>query len=219
MKKRSYILMTYALAILLGVALFLTSERVQRAERIYDDIQEKLTTEREAYHILQTEWTYLNRPDRLEDLAATHLKLTPLKPDATLTSVVNLPEFVQPVETEKSVVTAEIANAVAPASGTNNDANDDTNIAPSSPVIASTNNMTSDTSTSTLTAEATPTPASAIIPVSAPASSVQKATVARPQQTVSKKSQRAHRNTSTAGVTFYQYMNRASSPKASGGAR
>ena len=111
MKKRSYTLMTYALAILLGVALFLTSERVQRAERMYDDIQEKLTTEREAYHILQTEWTYLNRPDRLEDLAATHLKLTPLKPDATLTSVVNFPEFVQPVETEKSVVTAEIANA------------------------------------------------------------------------------------------------------------
>lgn len=181
--------MTYALAILLGVALFLTSERVQRAERMYDDIQEKLTTEREAYHILQTEWTYLNRPDRLEDLAATHLKLAPLKPDATLTSVVNLPEFVQPVETGKSMVTAEIANAVAPASGTI----DQTNSAPT----------------------LVPT----IIPVSASASSVHAVPSAAPQQTVSKKPQRAHRNTSTAGVTFYQYMNRASSPKASGGAR
>ena len=211
MKKRSYTLMTYALAILLGVALFLTSERVQRAERMYDDIQEKLTTEREAYHILQTEWTYLNRPDRLEDLAATHLKLTPLKPDATLTSVVNFPEFVQPVETEKSVVTAEIANAVAPASGTV----DETNSAPHSDIATSAKDVTSDTPVQT----STPTPAPRIIPVSAPASSAHAVPSAAPQKTISKKQQHAHRNTSTAGVTFYQYMNRASSPKVSGGAR
>ncbi len=91
MKKKSYALLTYALAVLLGVALFLTSERVQRAERLYNEIQEKLVTEIESYHILQTEWTYLNRPDRLEELTATHLKLTPLKPETTLTSTLSLP--------------------------------------------------------------------------------------------------------------------------------
>lgn len=184
MKKRSYTLMTYALAILLGAALFLTSERVQRAERVYDNIQEKLTTEREAYHILETEWTYLNRPDRLEDLAATHLKLAPLKPDTTLTTAVNLPTMAETTSSkiqEQPILSVQDLNSVSPSSNGI--------ITISTPAHASLSSL--------------PT-------------SLSKKTIYESIKNKIVKPTPKRRNTSTAGVTFYQYMNRGHTLKSSG---
>jgi hypothetical protein len=207
MKKRSYTLFTYALAVLMGVALFLTSERVQRAERVYNDIQEKLTVEREAYHILQTEWTYLNRPDRLEDLAVTHLKLAPLKPDATLTTVVNLPIAAPKSEKEKSIITAALFNTMSPASGTEN--------------VTQPVSKNIETPQQKEVAVETTSPASEIIKVSAPARAAHNTPTSATalSSTLPKKAARVNRNTSTAGVTFYQYMNRGPSRGSTGGTR
>lgn len=76
MKKRTYSLFLLALAALLGTALFITSGRVQHTEKLYAEAQKKYDLTEDAVKILRAEWTYLNRPDRLEELAATYLNLS-----------------------------------------------------------------------------------------------------------------------------------------------
>ena len=56
----------------------------QRALREVTDLQTEITTLREAVSIQNAEWAYLNRPDRLRDLAALNydrLGLLPLEPE------------------------------------------------------------------------------------------------------------------------------------------
>lgn len=56
----------------------------QRALREVTDLQRAISTLREALLIQHAEWAYLNRPDRLRDLAALNydrLGLLPLEPE------------------------------------------------------------------------------------------------------------------------------------------
>ena len=79
MKQRKIRLSTIALivaAALTGVMLFRISERVQTAEDNLAHMEEAAAKEAETIRVLRAEWDYLNRPDRLESLAKTHLKMT-----------------------------------------------------------------------------------------------------------------------------------------------
>ena len=49
-----------------------------------------LAGERETIHVLAAEWAYLNRPERLAELAQRHLDLVPLD-GARVTSFADLP--------------------------------------------------------------------------------------------------------------------------------
>ncbi len=58
-----------------------TREAVQRVT----DLQFAIAREREALGVLRAEWAYLNRPDRLRELAEEHfaeLRLMPMQPSS-----------------------------------------------------------------------------------------------------------------------------------------
>ena len=84
-------LMSLALAVLSGAALFWVSQQVQEAERIQRGLQATLDQEHEALRVLTAEWDYLNRPDRLEELARTYLNMEPMAVETAITSVKDIP--------------------------------------------------------------------------------------------------------------------------------
>jgi cell division protein FtsL len=56
-----------------GVALFATSQNVQRAENRLAEIEGDIQKTEATIHVLRAEWAYLNRPQRLEVLARDSL--------------------------------------------------------------------------------------------------------------------------------------------------
>lgn len=63
----------FAAVVLLGVALFSTSQNVQKAENRLEGIEGDIEKAEKATHVLRAEWAYLNRPQRLEVLARDYL--------------------------------------------------------------------------------------------------------------------------------------------------
>ena len=62
----------------LWVGLYLVKYSVQNIQRDVVAMRDNLGREKESLHLLNAEWAYLNRPDRLERLADRHLDLVPL---------------------------------------------------------------------------------------------------------------------------------------------
>ena len=54
-------------------ALYLVKYRVEDIHREVSSLQKELANEQESYVLLQAEWSYLNRPDRLRKLADKYL--------------------------------------------------------------------------------------------------------------------------------------------------
>lgn len=61
----------------LGALLFRTSQSVQGAEDRLATINRSVKQEQESIRVLDAEWDYLNRPQRLEELADKYLKVAP----------------------------------------------------------------------------------------------------------------------------------------------
>lgn len=97
MTRRFYSLISLAVAALLGTALFLTSEQVQHTEKELSAVLENVSIEKDALRVLNAEWAYLNRPDRLEELSATYLKLTPATAHQLASTVDVLPNVFTPI--------------------------------------------------------------------------------------------------------------------------
>lgn len=113
-------LSAFLLAILTGGALFWVSQQVQQTEREQRKLQQVVTQEEEAIRVLNAEWDYLNRPDRLEKLAEEQLKMEPAKADDLLRNVSSIPEPVKvPLPPKDRPVFAstgsQAANKAAPA--------------------------------------------------------------------------------------------------------
>ncbi|MGH6932477.1 MAG: cell division protein FtsL [Dongiaceae bacterium] len=79
-----------ALSIVAGVALFEVTYRVQALEEELAKVNREIVQEREALHVLRAEWSYLNEPGRLSELARRHLDLAPLQA-SQMTQIDNLP--------------------------------------------------------------------------------------------------------------------------------
>lgn len=62
----------------LAIGLYLVKYSVQDVQRNVATLKNDLAVEKEALHLLNAEWAYLNRPDRLRVLADRHLDLVPL---------------------------------------------------------------------------------------------------------------------------------------------
>ncbi len=65
-----------------GALLFWTSQSVQKAEHRLAALDRAIQSERQAIRVLETEWDYLNRPDRLEVLARDYFDMSPLRSEA-----------------------------------------------------------------------------------------------------------------------------------------
>lgn len=72
----AFVYMACLVAMFMGV--YLVKHNVQHVQREVANTRAQLVAERESLHLLKAEWAYLNRPDRLQRLAARHLDLTPM---------------------------------------------------------------------------------------------------------------------------------------------
>jgi hypothetical protein len=61
-----------------AIGLYLVKYNVQDVNRDVVTLKESLAQEKESLHLLNAEWAYLNRPDRLRQLSERHLDLVPL---------------------------------------------------------------------------------------------------------------------------------------------
>lgn len=58
--------------------LYMVKFSVENLQRDVNAMERQLTAEKESLHLLNAEWAYLNRPERLRQLSETHLELVPL---------------------------------------------------------------------------------------------------------------------------------------------
>jgi cell division protein FtsL len=68
------------LATSLGLTLFVVKSQVQDLEGELVEYNRTITDDRQALHVLKAEWSYLNQPSRLRQLAERHLGLTAVEP-------------------------------------------------------------------------------------------------------------------------------------------
>ena len=89
------------IALLVGAAatvlfLFLLKDDVRALEADLEATQRRIVAHQEAIHVLRTEWSYLNQPARIADLARRHLGLGPL-PAERVVRLDDLPDRPLPV--------------------------------------------------------------------------------------------------------------------------
>jgi cell division protein FtsL len=60
-----------------ALGLYQVKYEVQRLEEELDQVRSDIRQDRVALHVLEAEWAYLNRPERLHRLAAKHLDMGP----------------------------------------------------------------------------------------------------------------------------------------------
>lgn len=78
------------LAALVGFGLFHVKYQVQKLEDRLAQINRDIVREQEQIHVLRAEWTYLNRPERIEQLAKKYLDLAAPKA-SQIGSIAQLP--------------------------------------------------------------------------------------------------------------------------------
>jgi cell division protein FtsL len=79
------------LAALVGFGLFHVKYQVQTLEDRLAKLNRDIVREQSQIHVLRGEWAYLNRPERIEELANRHLALAPPKPATQIGSIADLP--------------------------------------------------------------------------------------------------------------------------------
>ena len=63
------------------VVTYRLKHEARRVEQKVAELERVIEDERDAIAVLRAEWSYLNRPERLERLARQHLKMVPLRPE------------------------------------------------------------------------------------------------------------------------------------------
>lgn len=101
MKLRLSSLLVIGLAGACGYVLFKTSQNVQDAESRARRLAAALEKERDAIRVLETEWDYLNRPDRIEGLVRQHLNMDQPAPAALVRDSGDVPRRIIPLPAHK----------------------------------------------------------------------------------------------------------------------
>ena len=78
MSFRIFALIYMACFATLSMGLYLVKYSVQNLQHEVVAMQDNVSAEKESLHLLNAEWAYLNRPDRLNHLAQEHLDLVPM---------------------------------------------------------------------------------------------------------------------------------------------
>lgn len=76
MKHSTIFLILMAAAV--SVALFVVKHRVQDLEADFKDVNRQILMSQEDIHVLRAEWSHLNQPQRLRQLAGQYLEIGPL---------------------------------------------------------------------------------------------------------------------------------------------
>jgi cell division protein FtsL len=84
-------LLWLALAALVGFGLFHVKYQVMALEESLSRLNTATLREQNQIHVLEAEWSYLNRPSRLEELSERYLELKPIAP-SQLATVASLPK-------------------------------------------------------------------------------------------------------------------------------
>lgn len=77
---RGWTLVGWAMVAVVGGGLFMLSYEVQDLRAELRDVRERIALDRERLHVLKAEWSYLNQPKRLRELAQDKLGLMPVTP-------------------------------------------------------------------------------------------------------------------------------------------
>ena len=110
--RRSLTLGALGLLIATASGLYLVEHEVQELERRLNRVNADLLARQQAIQVLKAEWSYLNQPERLQDLAtryAERLRLAPLDPGQVTTSFADLPPREEPPPDEVGPPTAGAA--------------------------------------------------------------------------------------------------------------
>ena len=75
------ILVWSVLCVAVAIGLLVVKQRVQEREDRLEALGNELAANDNAIAVLRAEWSYLNQPARLEELAIRHLGLEPPRPD------------------------------------------------------------------------------------------------------------------------------------------
>lgn len=75
--RRGATLLFVVLAAALSFGLYVVKHRVIALESRLNDINRDIARDLRAIHVLRAEWSYLNQPERLRDLAGRHLGMAP----------------------------------------------------------------------------------------------------------------------------------------------
>lgn len=89
-------ILVLALACALGGALFWTSQSVQEKQDALATLMAQTQRENESLNVLSAEWDYLNRPQRLEELARDYLRVRAPDEDHIVADAAIIPEPVIP---------------------------------------------------------------------------------------------------------------------------
>ncbi|MBI1776968.1 MAG: hypothetical protein HYR63_16645 [Proteobacteria bacterium] len=95
------------LAALLGFGLYQIKYEVQSQEERFTRINKQIVENQEAIQVLTAEWSFLNRPDRLAEMARRYLEMSPVVP-AQFAQIANLPD-------REAMAAAAVLAASAPA--------------------------------------------------------------------------------------------------------
>ena len=78
------------IAIGAAIAAFVVKYEVRDLEDQLAALEHDLVQSQETIHVLKAEWSYLNRPDRLAELANRYLDLVPMGP-AHMSTLIEVP--------------------------------------------------------------------------------------------------------------------------------
>lgn len=93
MTRTSSILFWFALTIVVSVALYNTSYRVQELNQQLRSLNTQIESEQANIHVLKAEWVYLANPARIEIAARKYLDMNPTAM-SQIKKVENLPEII-----------------------------------------------------------------------------------------------------------------------------
>jgi len=82
---RAATLLWALLATIAGTGLFLLKYQVQAEERHLRELRKDIAGTEQSIHVLKAEWSYLNDPLRLRELAERHLAMHPMRANQMVT--------------------------------------------------------------------------------------------------------------------------------------
>lgn len=100
---RAVNLVSVAIIIAISAALYHVKYEASATAREVVNLREQVVAEKDLVAVLRAEWSHLNQPARLQDLAMRHLQLEPITVDqmVTLQDLPARPRETEPVDREE----------------------------------------------------------------------------------------------------------------------